>query len=303
MDLVQSTAFNRPIFMVGTADHITGLAGLSLTITASKDGAAFASIAPTVTDLGSGWYNLALTTAHTNTLGALAFHITGAAADPTDFADLVVAAGGTAPTAAQIATAVWTDLLASSDFATALSIGKLLKDDIDAAISSRGTGTSTLTAAQAATAVWTDLLAGSDFSTLLSIGKLLKDDINATISSRMATFTLPTNFSSFAIDANGRVKALVGLTKNTAFAAFQFRMVDDSGDPVTGLVNADFTTKTYTIAGGAQGSIAGTITEDPGLDGFYLVNLLAAELNGNSVSFVFDTSTTIQTVMTVWPSQ
>ncbi len=45
--------------------------------------------------------------------------------------------GATAPTSAQVATAVWTDLLAGSDFSTASSIGKLLKDDIDAAISSR----------------------------------------------------------------------------------------------------------------------------------------------------------------------
>ena|SRR5688572_773885 len=119
----------------------------------------------------------------------------------------------------------------------------------------------------------------------------------------MATFTLPTNFSSFAIDANGRVKALVGLTQNVAFTAFQFRMVDSGGDPVTGLVNGDFTTKTYSIAGGAQGSIAGTITEDPGADGFYLVDLLAAELNGRSVSFVFEATGTIQTALTVWPSQ
>ncbi len=223
MDLVQSTAFNRPIFMVGTADHITGLAGLTLTITASKDGAAFASISPTVTDLGNGWYSLALTTTHTNTLGALAFHITGAAADPTDFADLVVSTGS-APTAAQVATAIWTDLLASADFSTAASIG-------------------------------------------------------------------------------AKLKALqIGIQKNTAFANFQFRMVDDAGDPVTGLVNADFTTKTFSIAGGAQGTITGAVTEDPGLDGFYLVSLLAAELNGNSVSLVFDTATTIQTALTIWPS-
>ncbi len=45
--------------------------------------------------------------------------------------------GATAPTSAQVATAVWTDLLAGSDFSTASSIGKLLKDDVDAAISSR----------------------------------------------------------------------------------------------------------------------------------------------------------------------
>lgn len=46
-------------------------------------------------------------------------------------------AGASAPTTAQIATAVWTDLLASSDFTTASSVGKLLKDDVDATISSR----------------------------------------------------------------------------------------------------------------------------------------------------------------------
>jgi hypothetical protein len=41
------------------------------------------------------------------------------------------------PTAAQIVTAMWTALLASTDFSTASSIGKLLKDNIDAAISTR----------------------------------------------------------------------------------------------------------------------------------------------------------------------
>ena len=48
---------------------------------------------------------------------------------------------GTPPTTAAIATALWTDLLASADFSTASSIGKLLKDYVDAAISSRGTST------------------------------------------------------------------------------------------------------------------------------------------------------------------
>jgi hypothetical protein len=43
------------------------------------------------------------------------------------------------PAASANATAVWQDLLAGSDFSTVGSIGKLLKDDIDAAISSRST--------------------------------------------------------------------------------------------------------------------------------------------------------------------
>lgn len=76
--------------MVDSSDHITGKTGLTLTITASKDGGAFASITPTVTDLGSGWYKLALTTTHTNTLGYLALHVTGTGADPTDISIMVV---------------------------------------------------------------------------------------------------------------------------------------------------------------------------------------------------------------------
>ncbi len=211
MQLDQSTAFERPVFMVDASDHITGLAGLTLTITASKAGAAFASITPTQTDLGNGWYNLTLTTTHTNTVGALAFHITGTAADPLDFADqVIVPASG---------------------------------------------------------------------------------------------ISVPTNFALMSIDSNGRVKGLIGLTQAVAFTNFQFRMIDANGDAVLGLVDADFTKKAYSIAGGAQGGLTGTITEDPGLDGFYLVDLSAGELSGRSISLVFEATGTITTALTIWPSQ
>lgn len=52
---------------------------------------------------------------------------------------LATAGYTTPPTSAAITTAIWTNLLTSSDFSTSASIGKLLKDDIDAAISSRST--------------------------------------------------------------------------------------------------------------------------------------------------------------------
>ncbi len=90
MLIKQSTARNRMILMIDSGDHVTGKTGLTLTITASKDGAAFASISPTVTERGTGWYSLALTTSHTDTLGDLALHITGASADPTDIVDQIV---------------------------------------------------------------------------------------------------------------------------------------------------------------------------------------------------------------------
>lgn len=73
-------------------------------------------------------------------------------------------------------------------------------------------GATAPTAAQVATAVWTDLLAGSDFSTASSVGKLLKDNLDAAVSSRMATFTLPTNFSSLSINGSG----LVDITQTAA---------------------------------------------------------------------------------------
>ncbi len=44
--------------------------------------------------------------------------------------------GATAPTAAAVATAVWTDLLSGSDFSTSASVGKLLKDNVNATIQS-----------------------------------------------------------------------------------------------------------------------------------------------------------------------
>lgn len=92
MLLKQSTARNLLVFMTQAADHVSGLTGATLTITASKDGGAFASISPTVTERGSGWYSLALTTSHTDTLGDLALHITAASGDPTDLVRQVVTA-------------------------------------------------------------------------------------------------------------------------------------------------------------------------------------------------------------------
>lgn len=90
MLLKQSTARNLLVFMTQSADHVTGLTGATLTITASKDGGAFASISPTVTERGSGWYSLALTSSHTDTLGDLALHVTAASADTTDLVRQVV---------------------------------------------------------------------------------------------------------------------------------------------------------------------------------------------------------------------
>lgn len=141
--LKQSTARNLMVFMTDSADHVAGKTGLTLTITASKDGGAFASITPTVTERATGWYSLALTTAHTDTLGDFVLHITGTGADPTDLRCQVVAAlpgenvtvGGFtagAITAAAIATdAIDGDAIAASAV-TEIQSGLALSTQVDA---------------------------------------------------------------------------------------------------------------------------------------------------------------------------
>lgn len=93
-DLAQSSTRDFMLFVTQSADHVTGLTGASLTITLSKNGAAFSSISPTVTERGSGWYSLALTSGNTDTLGDFALHVTAASADPTDVLAQVVSAAG-----------------------------------------------------------------------------------------------------------------------------------------------------------------------------------------------------------------
>jgi hypothetical protein len=85
----QSTAKNIMVYMVSSTDHIAGVAGATLTVTLSKNGAAFASISPTITDRGNGWYSVALVAGDTDTLGDLAVRATAAGCDSADLVILV----------------------------------------------------------------------------------------------------------------------------------------------------------------------------------------------------------------------
>ncbi len=90
-DLKQSAGYELMILLVDSADHVTGKTGVTLTITASKTGGAFASITPTVTERGSGWYAVSLSSSHTDSLGDLALHVTATGADPVDVVFQVIA--------------------------------------------------------------------------------------------------------------------------------------------------------------------------------------------------------------------
>ena len=79
-----------PFLMVSTTVHNTGKAGLTPTVTLSKNGGAFAAAAGTVAEIANGWYKLTPTSADTNTTGSLVLHATGTGADDSDRECLVV---------------------------------------------------------------------------------------------------------------------------------------------------------------------------------------------------------------------
>lgn len=84
-DILQSSTQSALLFlMVDSTDHVTGKTGLSPTVTISKNGGTFASPSGAVTEISGGWYKVAGNATDTNTLGPLALHATGTAADPTD---------------------------------------------------------------------------------------------------------------------------------------------------------------------------------------------------------------------------
>lgn len=108
----RGTTKNLMIYMLQSADHVSGATGLTLTVTLSKDGGAFASLPPlTVTERGNGWYNLALTTDHTDTLGTLSIYITASGADPGKYQIEVTEVDPLAPATYGDVSTVWDSVI------------------------------------------------------------------------------------------------------------------------------------------------------------------------------------------------
>ena len=97
--LSQGTSYTRTFKMIDKNDHFSlrTLAGPVVNI--SKAGQTFAVAAGTVGTVGNGWYRVFLTNIDTNTIGDLAFYVTGTNSDDTDFVDqvspIIFVSGGT----------------------------------------------------------------------------------------------------------------------------------------------------------------------------------------------------------------
>ena len=79
MIYANGVAANIPFFLVNSTDYHSGVTGQTPTITISKNGAAFASPAGSVTEIGNGWYYLSATTADLGTNGPLLTHVASGA--------------------------------------------------------------------------------------------------------------------------------------------------------------------------------------------------------------------------------
>lgn len=82
----QSTStYHILIYMVLSIDHITPATGKTVSVTLSKNAAAFGAAAGAVTEIANGWYKLAADATDSNTLGSLAIRAAATGCD--EFAD------------------------------------------------------------------------------------------------------------------------------------------------------------------------------------------------------------------------
>lgn len=94
--------------------------------------------------------------------------------------------------------------------------------------------------------------------------------------------SLPTNFSSLAIDTSGNVSITDNIKKNTAVNNFMFMMTDSTTHaPKTGLT----VTAQRSLDGAAFAACANSVVEIS--NGFYQINLATTDTNANKVMLRF----------------
>src|ERR1700693_5460678 len=85
--LPESTAYTVMLKVFSATDHVTPATGKTVAVVLSKAGVAFANPsggATNATQVGSGWYSVALSTTDTNTLGDLVVRGTAAGCDDSE---------------------------------------------------------------------------------------------------------------------------------------------------------------------------------------------------------------------------
>lgn len=138
---LSSTAYPIEFLMVLSIDHITAATGKTVTVTISKNGAAFGASAGAITEIANGLYAYAGNATDRNTLGPLAIHATATGCDPVDF---IVPITTIDPFAAQWGLTALPNVIAGAsgglplgDASGRVDVGKWLGSAVSALISGR----------------------------------------------------------------------------------------------------------------------------------------------------------------------
>lgn len=298
--LVQQSTASDPLFffLTQSSDHISGLTGATPTVNISKNGAAGAAPAGAITQVDStnlpGWYQVAGNATDTNTLGDILLHATAASADPCDMVVAQVVAFnprnanlGLSDVSANVAqwngTNVAAPATAGVPDVNVKNINNVSASPVTAVNANQGTtqpvnftGTGAAALAQADVQDWKGATApantGDAFARLgAPVGASVSADIAAVKSDLDGGVTVA------AIAA-----AATNVKKNAAQNGFMFVMTDSTTHaPKTGLT----VTATRSLDGAAFAACANAPTEVG--NGWYTINLAAADTNGNHVALRF----------------
>lgn len=286
----QSTTYRFALKLYVSSDHITAATGKTLAVVISKAGGAFgnpAAGATNATEIANGWYYVDLGATDTNTLGDLVIRGTATSCDDSEQIGQVVNAhnGGLDGVPSVTAGSNGGLPLIGQQIpnATAAAAGGLPTVDASNAVKLQsGTGANQLSLS-------------NGLVTLAPVTHTNARIPNVTLTDTVTTYSgntpqtgnvfaaLPTNFSAFAIDANGRVTLVpsqIQIKKNVAYANFMFLMTL-AGAAVTGLT----VTARRRIDNGSLAACANAVSEIG--SGVYAIDLTAADLNGNSVFLLF----------------
>jgi len=254
LNIPQSTAWNAPLQAYLSTDHISPATGKTIAITISKNGAAYGNPsggATNATEIASGSYYVGLTTTDTGTLGPLFVLGTSTGVDNVVLILNVVSA--------------------TTGGAT----------NLDAAVSSRmatytqPTGFLAATFPSGTVANTTNITAGTITTATNLTNAPTAGDFTATMKTSLNNATPTVTVGTIAAAASN-------FKKNQALANFEFIMTDATTHaPKTGLT----VTSTHSIDGAAFASTTNSATE-VGV-GVYVINLSAADLNGNCITFRF----------------
>lgn len=208
MRLIKQSQTAQPLMflMIDSTDHINPKTGLSPTVTLSKNGAAFASPAGAVTEVGSGWYKVAGNATDTDTLGPLILHAIGTGADVVDVEYGVVAFDPQLATNLGLSNL---DALISSRMATYAQPTGFLAATFPGTVASP-------TNITAATGIVLSGVThtGAVIPTVSVVTGLTASNLDAAISSRMATYTQPIGFLA-ATFPTGTVANTTNITAGT----------------------------------------------------------------------------------------